>query len=145
MKTGTWQVDSADDLPPALAQQVREQLGDPTQVRAASPSKPMRPAKQSGPELIPIDAARTRAEVGGSEAWRRARPLAGVLWSVRTESTALRKIPGTLGGAAMWVYVVKGYSHFGFMLSGGFHYWEVQVKADDGRVLGVQLKKVRPA
>ena len=79
------------------------------------------------------------------DAWRRARPLVGVHWATRTESTALRKIPGVLGAPAMWVYVVKGYSHFGWALAGGNYYWEAQVKADDGRVLGVQLKRVKPA
>lgn len=150
MGDGRLHVNSPDDLPPELAALVREQFGDedPAQperrpVAAAVPKQ----ARQNGTpaNLITQDQARAQAEFAGTKAWRRARPLAGNLWATRTESTALRKVPGVLGHPAMWVYVVKGYCHFGWILGGGIYYWEAQVKADDGRVLGVQLKKVKPA
>lgn len=135
MANRAWEIRDLDrDLPPELAARVRAEIGqEPTE-----PKGPPRPGRPS-PCLIDQSQAKRIAELAAARADRHARPLGGFSWSSRADEIRLAKVPGVLGAPAMWVYRVRGRAHFGWLVSGRTITWEAQVKADDGRVLGVQF------
>lgn len=146
------EVASVDDLPPALAAKVREKLGEPAlrpahahAVKSTSsvPAPKRNPSPDAPPKPIPLAVARRLAEEAGTEALRRAVPLAGVAWSSRCDKIRPRMMKGLLGRAATWVYEAEGRVHAGWLFSGSTHRWHVLLDMATGAVMGAEIKTGR--
>lgn len=138
---GTLRVDALDDLPPALAAQVRAKLGEPApKVKAEPKERAPRPSPDAPPKPIPLGVARRVAEEAATDALRRAVPLAGAVWSSRCDGIRLRMRRGMLGRAALWTYAAEGRIHTGWLLAGDTRRWRVTLDAATGAVLEAEVK-----